>query len=53
MDLRVEPTLVRFGLRHVRYLPTATFGHFGRPDDGVPWEDVALSTDLRRLSKVE
>lgn len=48
VDLRVEPVLERFGLRHFRYLPTATFGHFGRRHEGFPWEDTGMVEELRR-----
>lgn len=46
VDLRVEPVLELFDLRNVRYLPTATFGHFGRPGE-FPWEDVTMAEQLR------
>lgn len=47
VDMRVEPVLERFRLRHTRYLPTATFGHFGRRADGFGWEDLTTAADLR------
>jgi len=46
VDLRVEPVLELFGLRKFRYLPTATFGHFGRRDEGFPWEDATVAAAL-------
>lgn len=49
VDLRVEPVVERFDLRHVRYLPTATFGHFGRPGE-FPWEDVGMAERLRGMA---
>lgn len=48
VDVRVEPVLELFGLRNVRYLPTATFGHFGRPDE-FPWETTAVAERLRQV----
>jgi S-adenosylmethionine synthetase len=49
IDLRVEPVLERLRLRHVRYRPTATFGHFGRRSDGFPWENLDLIEDIQTL----
>jgi len=50
VDVRVEPVLERFGLRQVRYLPTATFGHFGRPGE-FPWESVDMAEQLRPVAE--
>jgi S-adenosylmethionine synthetase len=46
-DLRVEAVLELLGLRQVRYLPTATYGHFGRLDQAFPWERLDLAGQLR------
>jgi S-adenosylmethionine synthetase len=49
IDLRVEPVIARLGLREVRYRPTATFGHFGRPRKNFPWERTDLADELTTL----
>lgn len=48
VDVRVEAVLERLNLRHIRYLPTATFGHFGRSE--FPWEDFTMADELRIAS---
>jgi S-adenosylmethionine synthetase len=45
VDIRVGPVLERFDLSHVSYLPTAVYGHFGRPGE-FPWEDVTMAEQL-------
>ncbi len=47
VDLRVEAMIERLGLRRVPFLPTATYGHFGRLDEAFPWEETSLVTDLK------
>jgi S-adenosylmethionine synthetase len=49
IDLRVMPVIARLGLREVRYRPTATFGHFGRPRENFPWERTDLVDELKTL----
>jgi S-adenosylmethionine synthetase len=41
--LRPRSIIERLGLRRPIYRPTASFGHFGRPD--LPWESEALEDD--------
>jgi len=50
VDLRVEAVLELLGMREVRYLPTATYGHFGRLDQQFPWERLDLAGQLRALA---
>ena len=38
IDLRPRAIIERFNLRRPIYLPTATYGHFGRNDIDAPWE---------------
>jgi S-adenosylmethionine synthetase len=45
VDVQVEAVQERLNLRHTRYLPAATFGHFGRSE--FPWEDVTTAGQLR------
>nr|WP_297807188.1 methionine adenosyltransferase domain-containing protein [Tepidiforma sp.] len=35
------------GLRRPIYRPTAAYGHFGRTDLDLPWEDTSRAADLR------
>ena len=37
-------------LRRPIYRPTAFHGHFGREDQGFPWEDTSRAEDLRRAA---
>lgn len=39
-DVSVAGIIERFQLQRPIYLPTATFGHFGRPDINLPWEKI-------------
>jgi S-adenosylmethionine synthetase len=38
-DFRPQAIIERLGLRRPIFLPTATFGHYGKP--GLPWEEVS------------
>ena len=40
-DLRPAAIIERLDLRRPIYQPTASYGHFGRPDLDLPWERVA------------
>jgi len=48
-DLRPEAIIRNLDLRRPIYLPTATYGHFGREDLDVPWE----KTDKAEILKAE
>ncbi len=37
-------------LRRPIYQRTAAYGHFGRADDGFPWEDVGRAAELRQAA---
>ncbi len=37
-------------LRKCKYVKTAAYGHFGREEDGFPWERTDIATDLKRLA---
>ncbi|QGM44318.1 methionine adenosyltransferase [Methylocystis heyeri] len=41
--LRTHPALANAGL----FRPLAVYGHFGRPELGLPWEDASASLALR------
>lgn len=46
-DLRPGAIIRDLDLRRPIYRPTAAYGHFGRNDLSVPWEDTARAADLR------
>ena len=46
-DLRPLAIIEELDLRRPIYLPTATYGHFGRPDLDLPWEQLDRIDDLR------
>ena len=46
-DLRPGAIIRDLDLRRPIYRPTAAYGHFGRNDLSVPWEDTARAVDLR------
>ena len=46
-DLRPAAIIKRFDLRRPIYRQTASYGHFGRPDLDLPWEQVDVAEDLR------
>jgi S-adenosylmethionine synthetase len=46
-DLRPGAIIRDLDLRRPIYRPTAAYGHFGRTDLNVLWEDTARSADLR------
>ena len=54
-DLRPAAIIARMDLLRPIYRPTAAYGHFGRDDLGVPWEDIdrveALRADASVLSR--
>jgi len=46
-DLRPGAIIEDLKLRRPIYRPTATYGHFGRIDLNLPWEDTSRAADLR------
>lgn len=50
-DLRPAAIIEALELRHTRYLPTATYGHFGRLDLDLPWERTNRVDELQRASR--
>lgn len=46
-DLRPGAIIRDLDLRRPIYRPTASYGHFGRIDLDVPWEDTSRAADLR------
>ena len=49
-DLRPGAIIRDLGLRTPIYLPTATYGHFGREDLDLPWERLDRLEGLREAS---
>ncbi len=47
-DLRPEAIIRYFDLRRPIYLPTATYGHFGREDLDLPWERTDKADILKK-----
>jgi len=47
-DLRPAAIIRDLDLRRPLYKRTAAYGHFGRSDDGLPWETTGRVDDLRR-----
>jgi len=47
-DLRPEAIIRYFDLRRPIYLPTATYGHFGREDLNLPWERTDKADILKK-----
>ncbi len=49
-DLRPAAIIERFDLRRPIYRQTAAYGHFGRTDIELPWEQLDVVADLRRAT---
>ncbi len=47
-DLRPEAIIRCLNLRRPIYLPTATYGHFGREDLDLPWEKTDKAAAIRK-----
>jgi S-adenosylmethionine synthetase len=47
-DLRPKAIIERLNLRRPIYLPTASYGHFGRPEPEFTWERLDMVDDLKR-----
>ncbi len=52
-DLRPAAIIDRFDLRRPMYLQTASYGHFGRPDIDLPWEELDAADALRAEAGLE
>lgn len=52
-DLRPSAIIRDLDLRRPIYRQTASYGHFGRPDLDLPWEQVTRVADLRRALSLE
>ncbi len=47
-DFRPQEIIDRFGLRRPIFRQTAAYGHFGRPDLDLPWEQTDLAETFAR-----
>ncbi len=47
-DMRPEAIIRYLDLRHPIYLPTATYGHFGREDLDLPWEKTDKAAIIKK-----
>ena len=52
-DFRPGAIIERFKLRRPIYRQTASYGHFGRPDLDLPWEQLDLAPVLARAAGVQ
>ncbi len=52
-DLRPGAIIRDLGLRRPIYRSTATYGHFGRDDLDLPWEETNRVKELRRAAGLE
>lgn len=50
MDFRPQAIIERLDLRRPLYRQVAAYGHFGRPDLDLPWEQLDLAEALKRFS---
>ena len=48
-DLRPSAIISRLRLRNPIYEQTATYGHFGRSDLSLPWENTEFAKDLEKF----
>ncbi len=46
-DLRPGAIIEKLGLKKVKYLPTAAYGHFGRSDLCLPWEKTDMADKIK------
>lgn len=51
-DLRPYGIIKMLDLLNPIYRPTATYGHFGREDLGVPWEKTDKAEALKKAAKI-
>ncbi len=49
-DLRPAAIIRELNLQRPIYRQTAAYGHFGRTDVDLPWEDTSRAVDLRRAA---
>lgn len=50
-DLRPKGIVSMLNLKRPIYLPTAAYGHFGRENEGFPWEETDKAEELAQYLK--
>ncbi|QJG66739.1 methionine adenosyltransferase [Mycoplasma phocoenae] len=48
-DLSVKGIIETLDLKNAKYLPTATYGHFGRDDQSFSWEKLDKVKDIQKI----
>ncbi len=51
-DLRPAGIIKMLDLRRPIYKQTAAYGHFGRTDVELPWENTDKAEDLKKISEI-
>lgn len=51
-DLRPAAIIKRFDLRRPIYTPTSSYGHMGREDLNLPWEDTSIAEEIRAFANL-
>jgi S-adenosylmethionine synthetase len=51
-DFRPAAVIEELGLRRPIYKPVSAYGHFGRPDLKLPWENTGKAAKLRKAAKI-
>lgn len=51
IDMSPRGIISRFGLKSPIYRKTAVYGHFGRENEGFPWEVTDLADELKKTVK--
>ena len=50
-DLRPMSIIDKFDLRRPIYTPLSSYGHMGREELGMPWEDTSLAKEIKEFVK--
>ena len=49
-DCRPAAIIRELNLRNIKFLPTASYGHMGRTDLDVKWEETDMAETLRKAA---
>jgi len=49
-DLRPGAIIKKLNLRRPLYRQVASYGHFGRPELNLPWEDTSMAAEIRKAA---
>ena len=50
-DLRPAAIIKNFDLRRPIYTPTSSYGHMGREDLNLPWEDTSIAEEIKAFAQ--